>query len=249
MGDEGAFEEDMELADYVPTKFLGSGTFGKAFLAVDKRNGKKVAIKYMSKADFSPYVFREILIHQQLQHPSIARFIELRLTRTFIAIIMEAADRGDLFEYVFEKKGLNDQEAFYVFYQLVEGLAYMHAKGVAHRDIKLENILLSGDGNNPKVKLCDFGFSKRVGIDSICKTIAGTFTYVAPEVLEKESCRYDGASVDMWAAGVTLYAMTLMAYPFEHPKDPMNNVKTAERILNVEYEKLFHVEISDAVRY
>lgn len=53
----------------------------------------------------------------------------------------------------------------------------------------------------------------------------------------------------MWAAGVTLYAMTLMAYPFEHPKDPMNNVKTAERILNVEYEKLFHVEISDAVRY
>ncbi|KAJ6730329.1 SERINE/THREONINE-PROTEIN KINASE SAPK1 [Salix viminalis] len=88
---------------------------------------------------------------------------------------------------------------------------------ICHRDLKLENTLLDGS-TSPRVKICDFGYSKSAVLDSQPKSTVGTPAYIAPEVLLKKE--YDGKIADVWSCGVTLYVMLVGAYPFEDPDDP-----------------------------
>ncbi|KAF2532206.1 hypothetical protein F2Q70_00033464, partial [Brassica cretica] len=105
---------------------------------------------------------------------------------------------------------------------------------VCHRDLKLENTLLDGSPA-PRLKICDFGYSKP-------KSTVGTPAYIAPEVLLKKE--YDGKLADVWSCGVTLYVMLVGAYPFEDPDEPKNFKKTIHRILNVQYAIPDYVHIS-----
>ncbi|KAF3597784.1 hypothetical protein DY000_02027849 [Brassica cretica] len=107
-------------------------------------------------------------------------------------------------------------------------------KQVCHRDLKLENTLLDGSPA-PRLKICDFGYSKP-------KSTVGTPAYIAPEVLLKKE--YDGKLADVWSCGVTLYVMLVGAYPFEDPDEPKNFKKTIHRILNVQYAIPDYVHIS-----
>ncbi|KAL5099053.1 hypothetical protein RYX36_003380 [Vicia faba] len=114
-------------------------------------------------------------------------------------------------------------------------------KQICHRDLKLENILL--DGNPvPRLKICDFGFSKNALLHSQPKSTVGTPAYVAPEVLSQKE--YDGKIADVWSCGVTLYVMLVGSYPFEEPDDPRNFKKNIAKIMNVEYSIPGYVRIS-----
>lgn len=87
----------------------------------------------------------------------------------------------------------------------MQGVLYCHTKGICHRDLKLENLLL--DERGEVLKITDFGFAKNTAI-SIPKTILGTAVYVSPEILEvKEGQGYDGFMADVWSCGVILYTM------------------------------------------
>ena len=92
---------------------------------------------------------------------------------------------------------------------MVSGLHYCHSKGILHRDIKLDNILLSADG---EVKICDFGVSKVIRRGEILTEQCGTPAYIAPEILKDRG--YEGFGVDIWSAGVVLYAMLYGIVPF-----------------------------------
>lgn len=105
-------------------------------------------------------------------------------------------------------------------------------QGVCHRDLKLENTLLDGKPA-PRLKICDFGYSKSAVLDSQPKSTVGTPAYIAPEVLSRK--QYDGEVADVWSCGVTLYVMLVGAYPFEDPADPRNFRKTIQRIMSVKY--------------
>ncbi|KAK9108739.1 hypothetical protein Sjap_016799 [Stephania japonica] len=98
-------------------------------------------------------------------------------------------------------------------------------KQVCHRDLKLENTLLDGS-TAPRLKICDFGYSKSSVLHSQPKSTVGTPAYIAPEVLLKKE--YDGKIADVWSCGVTLYVMLVGAYPFEDPEDPKNFKKTIQ---------------------
>ncbi|KAG1342339.1 serine/threonine-protein kinase SAPK1 [Cocos nucifera] len=103
---------------------------------------------------------------------------------------------------------------------------------ICHRDLKLENTLL--DGNEaPRIKICDFGYSKSLVWNSQPKSTVGTPAYIAPEVLTRKE--YDGMIADIWSCGVALYVMLVGSYPFEDPSDPTSIKKIFERILNVRY--------------
>lgn len=117
---------------------------------------------------------------------------------------------------------------------------------ICHRDLKLENTLLDGSPA-PRVKICDFGYSKSSIFHSQPKSTVGTPAYVAPEVLIRKE--YDGKVSDVWSCGVTLYVMLVGAYPFEDPSDPKNFRKTIERILNVRYLIPNNVQISMECRH
>ena len=125
---------------------------------------------------------------------------------------------GELFSLIRKAKRFPENDARYFFQQLVCGLEYLHAAGVTHRDVKLENTLIGGSRPGTLVKICDFGYSKRPEVEqSQCKSIVGTPAYLAPEVLANKP--YRGSAVDVWSAGVLLYVMLVGAYPFEDPLD------------------------------
>ncbi|KAG5063026.1 hypothetical protein JHK85_004209 [Glycine max] len=119
-------------------------------------------------------------------------------------------------------------------------------KQVCHRDLKLENTLLDGSPA-PRLKICDFGYSKSSVLHSQPKSTVGTPAYIAPEVLLKKE--YDGKIADVWSCGVTLYVMLVGAYPFEDPEEPKNFRKTIHRILNVQYSIPDYVHISSECRH
>ncbi|CAN6461155.1 unnamed protein product [Victoria cruziana] len=168
-------------------------------------------------------------------------FKEVTLTPTHLAIVMEYAAGGELFERICSAGRFSEDEARYFFQQLISGVSYCHSMEICHRDLKLENALLDGSAA-PRLKICDFGYSKSLLLHSKPKSTVGTPAYIAPEVLSRKE--YDGKIADVWSCGVTLYVMLVGAYPFEDPGDPKNFRKTIGRIMNVQYSIPDYVRVS-----
>ena len=177
-------------------------------------------------------VERELINHRALRHPNIVAFKGVFSTPTHLGIVLEYASGGELFDRIVRAGRFSEDEARFFFQQLVCGVAYCHGEGVCHRDLKLENTLLDG-APAPRLKICDFGYSKSALFDSQPKSTVGTPAYIAPEVLSRK--QYDGEVADVWSCGVTLYVMLVGAYPFEDPADPRNFRKTIQRIMGVKY--------------
>ncbi|GLT34668.1 hypothetical protein SLA2020_091710 [Shorea laevis] len=227
---------------YEPLKELGVGNFGVARLVRDKKTKELVAVKYIERGKkIDANVQREIINHRSLRHPNIVRFKEVCLTPTHLAIVMEYAAGGELFERICSAGRFSEDEARFFFQQLISGVSYCHSMQICHRDLKLENTLLDGSPT-PRLKICDFGYSKSAILHSQPKSAVGTPAYIAPEVLSRKE--YDGKIADVWSCGVTLYVMLVGAYPFEDPQDPKNFRKTIGRIVGVQYSIPDYVHVS-----
>ncbi|KAK9228239.1 hypothetical protein WN944_021188 [Citrus x changshan-huyou] len=256
---------DSDRYDFV--RDIGSGNFGVARLMRDKVTKELVAVKYIERGDkIDENVQREIINHRSLRHPNIVRFKEVILTPTHLAIVMEYASGGELFERICNAGRFSEDEARFFFQQLISGVSYCHAMQVCHRDLKLENTLLDGSPA-PRLKICDFGYSKLLELyfhsapkgaallvhgtvssvlHSQPKSTVGTPAYIAPEVLLRHE--YDGKIADVWSCGVTLYVMLVGGYPFEDPDEPKDFRKTIQRILSVQYSVPDTIPISQECR-
>uniref|UniRef100_A0A0D3GTP9 non-specific serine/threonine protein kinase n=1 Tax=Oryza barthii TaxID=65489 RepID=A0A0D3GTP9_9ORYZ len=209
---------------YEVIKDIGSGNFGVAKLVRDVRTKELFAVKFIERGQkIDENVQREIMNHRSLRHPNIVRFKEVVLTPTHLAIVMEYAAGGELFERICSAGRFSEDEARFFFQQLISGVSYCHSMQICHRDLKLENTLLDGS-IAPRLKICDFGYSKSSVLHSQPKSTVGTPAYIAPEVLARKE--YDGKVADVWSCGVTLYVMLVGAYPFEDPDEPRNFRKT-----------------------
>ncbi|KAK7316894.1 hypothetical protein RJT34_00682 [Clitoria ternatea] len=207
---------------YEPVKDLGAGNFGVARLMRNKLTKELVAMKYIERGH------------------------KVVLTPTHLAIVMEYAAGGELFERICSAGRFSEDEARYFFQQLISGVHFCHTKQICHRDLKLENTLLDGSPA-PRVKICDLGYSKSSLLHSRPKSTVGTPAYIAPEVLSRRE--YDGKLADVWSCGVTLYVMLVGAYPFEDQDDPRNFRKTIQRIMAVQYKIPDYVHISQDCRH
>ncbi|KAJ8478543.1 hypothetical protein OPV22_022270 [Ensete ventricosum] len=234
------------MEKYELVKDIGSGNFGVARLMRDKGTGELVAMKYIPRGQkINENVAREIINQRSLCHPNIIRFKEVVLTPTHLAIVMEYAAGGELFDRICHAGRFSEDEARYFFQQLISGVSYCHYMQICHRDLKLENTLLDGSPA-PRLKICDFGYSKSSLLHSRPKSTVGTPAYIAPEVLSRRE--YDGKMADVWSCGVTLYVMLVGAYPFEDADDPKNFRKTMARIVSVQYRIPEYVHISQDCR-
>ncbi|CAH8346186.1 unnamed protein product [Eruca vesicaria subsp. sativa] len=232
---------------YEVVKDLGAGNFGVARLLRHKETKELVAMKYIERGrKIDENVAREIINHRSLRHPNIIRFKEVVLTPTHLAIVMEYASGGELFERICNAGRFSEAEARYFFQQLICGVDYCHSLQICHRDLKLENTLLDGSPA-PLLKICDFGYSKSSLLHSRPKSTVGTPAYIAPEVLSRRE--YDGKNADVWSCGVTLYVMLVGGYPFEDPDDPRNFRKTIQRIMAVQYKIPDYVHISQECKH
>jgi tRNA A-37 threonylcarbamoyl transferase component Bud32 len=196
-------------------KVLGEGAYGKVLNATHIMTGQKVAVKTFEKAKLVDLVARkrvsrEIRILKYLDHPNIVQLFEVIDQPQRRYIIMEFAAGGDLCKYVRDCKRLSENECHRIFCQILSGLAHCHAKGIVHRDIKLDNILLD---SNKNVKIVDFGFSVPFERDQLLKKACGSPSYAAPEIVSRR--QYSPTPVDVWSFGVVLYAMICGYFPFQ----------------------------------
>ncbi|KAK5163796.1 uncharacterized protein LTR77_010470 [Saxophila tyrrhenica] len=247
--------KDSKLGDYILGQTLGEGEFGKVKMGWKKDSTVQVAIKLIKKDQVQgnptrlPKIYREIGILRDLQHPNIVRLHEFVETERHMGIILEYASGGELFDYILNHRYLKDPAARRLFAQLVSGVGYLHKKGIVHRDLKLENLLLD---RNKNIIITDFGFAnnfnpndeldeetekrigdkdfaKRQGLDvvnaqgnrrgDLMQTSCGSPCYAAPELVVSDGL-YTGRKVDVWSCGVILYAMLAGYLPFDD--DPAN---------------------------
>ncbi|KAK9455223.1 hypothetical protein V1511DRAFT_499815 [Dipodascopsis uninucleata] len=216
------FSTDKELknvGNYSVSHMIGKGSFGKVYLAKHKLTGLKVVLKSADKSDLN--LAREIHHYRQLLHPHIARLYEVIITESLVWLALEYCPGDDLYTYVSNKGRLSIDQTQRIFSQLCGAVAYIHAKNIVHRDIKLENILMDKYG---RVKLCDFGFTRECEPKRLLQTFCGTICYAAPEMVKGE--KYNGQAVDIWSLGVILYGLLCGELPF----DEEDEIQTRMRI-------------------
>mmetsp|Transcript_3209 Transcript_3209/g.5704 ORF Transcript_3209/g.5704 Transcript_3209/m.5704 type:complete len:762 (-) Transcript_3209:12-2297(-) len=213
---------------------LGHGAHGRVYECTKSGSKDTFAVKAMNlrgmrlSVNFSrelKKLRREVDILQKLPpHRNIVQMVDVFEETDWFLIVLEYVSGGDLFNTLVARPGLKprlmEREASYVFWQLVDGLAFLHGQGILHRDLKLENVLIASVREEGHlllyhVKITDFGLSKAVG-DGLSEpqSVVGTRRYVAPEVLREGS--YD-FRVDLWSLGVMLYILLDGRYPHERP--------------------------------
>jgi len=198
-------------------RLLGVGASAKVYHATNIETGKSVAVKVISKkklinGEFAANIEREISILRRLHHPNIIDLFEVLASKSKIYFVVEFAEAGELFEEVAKNEKLTEDHARRYFRQLISAVKHCHSRGVFHRDLKLDNLLLD---ENDNLKVTDFGLSavkKQIRPDGLLHTVCGTPSYVAPEILAKKG--YDGAKADVWSCGVVLFTVTAGYLPF-----------------------------------
>ena len=225
-----------DLNNYIMKKEIGEGNFGKVKLAEFKPTGEEFAIKILNKKKIKKQMknvlLRENEIITKLNHINVVFVYKIIDTPEDYYIVMEYCKLGELFDYIVEKKKLEEEEASVLFYQLINGVEYIHSKGIAHRDLKPENLLLTED---KVLKIIDFGLSHEFNEEEFLKTKCGSPSYAAPEILAKP--KYDGFKIDIWCCGIILYAMLCGYLPFEgDDENESNNYKLFKNILECEPE-------------
>ncbi|KAJ0982432.1 hypothetical protein J5N97_010687 [Dioscorea zingiberensis] len=207
---------DVLLGKYVFGDILGRGSFAKVYKARAVADGATVAIKILDteklrSAGLNDQFMTEVNAMRRLSHPNIIRLHEVMATRSKIYLIMDLAPGGEIGELIEKRGKLPESTARRFFQQLISALHYCHSRGVSHRDIKPQNLLLDGDGN---LKLADFGLSALPEKlkNGLLQTRCGTPGYVAPEVCGGGG--YDGAKADAWSCGVVLYVLIAGRLPF-----------------------------------
>ena len=202
---------------YEIKKTLGKGKFGQVKLGIHKESGKQVAIKIINKKHLEvtdlEQIKSEIDILKIAKHPNIIKLYDVYENEKYIYIIMECCPGGDLFSYI-EKSDfkLKEERAAEIIHKLCTAVFFLHQYGIIHRDLKPENILMTDNTENADIRLVDFGLGKILGPGEKCDEPFGTFSYVAPEVLQEKP--YDH-KVDLFAIGVITYLLVAGFLPFD----------------------------------
>ena len=138
------------INDYTILKTLGEGTFCKVKLGIHRPTNTKVAIKILEKNRLTYKedhlrMQREFDMITSFSHPNVISVSEIIENQHNFYIIMEYCQEGELFHYIVQKRKLKENEASFFYYQLINGLEYIHSQGIVHRDLKPENLLLTND--------------------------------------------------------------------------------------------------------
>ena len=165
---------------------------------------------------------------RKLNHYNIVKLYQIVETKLTIYLIQENVQGKEFMEYLNKKGKLKEVEACKFFHQIISGLEYIHQCGIAHRDFKPENILITND--DTVLKIIDFGLSNMYKNNQLLKTACGSPCYAPPEMIKEES--YDGAKSDIWSSGIILYLMLCGKLPFYHEQNEI----MYEKILSGKFE-------------
>ncbi|KAL3907156.1 MAG: hypothetical protein SGILL_008985, partial [Bacillariaceae sp.] len=189
-----------------------------ALKIIDKNEFWRRVVKGRERADT---LVRELAVQATLTAkcggtvPTFVQLLGFFETSMNIVIELELLEGTDLFHHIQSKGSLSEAEAGCILRDLLVSLNSMNRNGLAHRDVKPANVLMSDEAKSgASVKLCDFGMSTFVGVDGLVRGRCGTPGYVAPEILIAGTRAGYGNQVDVFSAGVTLYLMLSGVEPF-----------------------------------
>ena len=214
------------LDRYRPLRPLGSGGSGSVWLVFDEQSGEKFALKIIAKEGrAAPRAEREAEAATTLRHPHCLRAYGLETDDKHLYIPYEYVP-GDTLRQALRTHQLGDEGAVEAAAQVLEGLAFAHARGIVHRDVKPSNVLLAQD-DRVSVRLFDFGLALMADADTLTAVgdVPGTLAYISPERLHGQEA---GPAADVWAVGVLLWEALAGHHPFwrTSPLETGEEIKT-----------------------
>jgi calcium-dependent protein kinase len=205
---------------------LGEGFNGSVILANNKTTGRKFAVKSLKLSGVDPEKKQQLAdeagIYLSMDHPHVARLVDVYESEDALSLVMECCEGGELFERVSERKRFSEVDAAKSTSQMLLAVNYIHSCGVVHRDLKLENFLYErkeGKGAD-FLKLIDFGFSKIWEKNTKMELSCGTLSYVAPEVLARSYT----SQCDLWSLGVIVFILLVGYMPFTGSEGAQTNL-------------------------
>ena len=201
---------------------IGKGAYAKVKLVTNIITQEKYAMKIYDKDKLNDNskkkcVYREIEILKRINHRNIAKLVEVINTQNHILIVQELVNGISLRDYynreIRNQKGISEHKAMIfkkIFKQIFEAINYLHKNHMAHRDIKLENILMTREY---EIKIIDFGFGMYNPENKLQNFFCGTPNYMPPEIAFKKP--YIGQKADLWSLGVLVYKMYCADFPFK----------------------------------
>ena len=204
------------LQIYEISKIIGKGSFSIVKLAKNKITNQELAVKIINKKKVSFQILEstltEIEIMKICQFPYIIKFVEAYENIEFIYIFMEYCPGGSLYHF-FQKRNffLDEKLCSNIIYKICLAVNYFHSYGIAHRDLKLDNILMTSEDDNADIRILDFGLGKIIGPGETCNEPYGTVLYCAPEIILRQPYT---KNVDSWSIGVISYILLFGKIPF-----------------------------------
>ncbi|KAG7393841.1 hypothetical protein PHYPSEUDO_000018 [Phytophthora pseudosyringae] len=221
---------------YALLKELGRGGFSIVRLAVDMKTDQMVAAKIFDpKSSSMETIQAEIDILRHLgAHRNIVSLHDVLYLKDETIMLTDLVEGGELFDYIVDMGSVSEQDAAHLLHDVCQALDYVHTRGVCHRDVKPENVLLSDRSAKPNVKVADFGLSRRQrqGEQIVEKFPNGTVAYWAPEIITRQPQDF---SVDMWAFGVLAYITLTGVHPFD-PRGDKSDAEIVKEIAHGNYD-------------
>ncbi|PVH83196.1 serine/threonine protein kinase-like protein Kin1 [Cadophora sp. DSE1049] len=231
--------------NWVLGKTIGAGSMGKVKLARRVEGGEQVAVKIVprgstddghnqsradrERADHSKEVrtAREAAIVTLLDHPYICAMRDVVRTTYHWYMLFEYVNGGQMLDYIISHGRLKEKQARKFSRQIASALDYCHRNSIVHRDLKIENILISKTGD---IKIIDFGLSNLFAPRGHLKTFCGSLYFAAPELLQAKA--YTGPEVDVWSFGIVLYVLVCGKVPFDDQSMPALHAKIKKGIVD-----------------
>ncbi|KAI9036418.1 putative serine/threonine protein kinase Kin1 [Aspergillus affinis] len=222
-------------------KTLGAGSMGKVKVGKNMETGEQVAVKIVprqsteehrssreaERADRSKEIrtAREAAIVSLVNHPYICGMRDVVRTHYHWYMLFELVNGGQMLDYIISHGKLKEKQARKFARQIASALDYCHRNSIVHRDLKIENILISKTGD---IKIIDFGLSNLFSPRSLLKTFCGSLYFAAPELLQAR--QYTGPEVDVWSFGIVLYVLVCGKVPFDDQSMPKLHAKIKQGV-------------------